>query len=114
MMVVTVIRFITNPGKNLLARRPHGSLKQSHSASEFKQMTKGFVEPVHEIKAEPEVEDASDSGVHRSRAWRRGVAGPREGVLQLGRSLQGQILTDWLLCPFLFFSILSFQIQIRV
>jgi hypothetical protein len=60
------------------------------------------------------VEDASDSGVHRSRAWRRGVAGPREGVLQLGRSLQGQILTDWLLCPFLFFSILSFQIQIRV
>jgi hypothetical protein len=42
-------------------------------------MTKGFVEPVHEIKAEPEVEDASDSGVHRSRAWRRGVAGPREG-----------------------------------
>lgn len=65
MTVVTVIRFVTNPGKNLLARRPHGSVKQSHGASEFKQMTKGFVELVHEIEAEP-VEDASDSGVHRS------------------------------------------------
>jgi hypothetical protein len=108
MTVVTVIRFVTNPGKNLLARRPHGSVKQSHGASEFKQMTKGFVELVHEIEAEP-VERRI-----RQRSPSVGVAGPHEGVLQLGRSLQGQIQPDWLLFPFLFFSIFSFQIQIRV